>query len=204
MDVLFAFGFGYYFYHWKSSIRRNKAFLCAIATSLGFANLLVYNWRVYREPHLMPGALVSLTNSYMKVYLVADMCSMICRSICCGEAVRKDMVFHHSLTITAFVFKNNLGMAFTPCAEIISIWEFWLPREPVEHHLHFRMVSISSVRLFVWISLLGMLWTAKTMTSWSDRCFCVVVPCFMLPLDAYWYLECKRKLRAAFVSSHNK
>ena len=190
-DCCLGLFFSFYFYHWKSSIPRNKSFLCFIATGLGFMNLVVYNRKIYTEPqisHYGKGNLVDFTNSYMKMYLISDLMSMFLT-----KTIRKDMLIHHSLTITAFICKNNLGMAFTPCAEMISMWEYCLPSSS-KWQLKMRMVSISTVRLFVWVSLIVMLKTATEMTHWSDHCFCIVVPMFMIPMDIFWFMKCMKKL----------
>ena len=193
LDLPFGALFALYFWRWNSAVPANKAFLCLLATGLGVASVAAHGPRALLEdPVRTSGALIPATNAFMRTYFIADLAGMLLRA---GHTKpRGDMIAHHLLCLAAYTTTaDHLAMAFVASAEIISVWEFVLPRASRATHLRMRMLSIVPVRLGIWLTLLAMLRCPRL--ARVDFFFCVAVPAAMLPLDVFWFRACRARLQ---------
>ncbi len=156
-----------------------KAYICMTLTIMSFITCVINRKIVFTQPQLS-GVGVAITNDLLRSYFVIDTIYHIYKN---RWNSRKDLLFHHIIIIIPFVIiPKAVGITFPIMAEIYSTGAIF-KLNPVQD-LKYRAFMISTVRLFIWISLFRM-----SLIEGQDFVYVIferTVSIGMLSLDAYW------------------
>jgi hypothetical protein len=160
-----------------------KGFLCFIPTILSLLCFL-YNLDAFYNINISPNAtdlvLVRTVNDYMMTYLAVD---LFRNFYLYGVKIRPDILIHHIICETAYLYYDNFGMACIAMAEIISIWPMIFDQKDLRLN-YYRKLSIYPIRFFLWVNAIHAFLYLQTPMIQT-----LVIPSTMLCLDFYWYLK---------------
>jgi hypothetical protein len=100
--------FSQFFNYTELNTKKRKSVFCFIATLLsGLTTYSHYDILFLGAPNVTSN-IIDLTNSYMRMYLLTDLVSVLRDTI-----IRKDMVFHHILML--YFFTNDFNVYRPVC-----------------------------------------------------------------------------------------
>lgn len=164
-----------------------KACICMTLTLMSMTTCYINRDIVFTEPHLS-GPMVCFTNDMLRTYFVIDTIYHLWKF---KWEFRKDLIFHHLIIVIPFFVRPTIiAITFPIMAEIYSTGALFnlSPR----NDLKYRAVMITTIRLFVWISLFRM--SLLDNQDMINIGFQRTVSIGMLSLNAYWLKLIVQKL----------
>ena len=180
-----------YFHYIELNTKIRKSVFCFVATLLSGATTYSHYDILFLGAPNVTSNIIDLTNSYMRMYLLTDLVSVLRDKI-----IRKDMVFHHILMLYFFTNDFKVYTAYYTMGEILSIWYLFTDNEKLICLL--RLLSIFPIR-FINMFLSTFYFLRYTDLS-QHEINGMLLLIIMLPLDMWWfygnykrYVELKNK-----------
>jgi hypothetical protein len=170
-----------------------KAYICMTLTIMSFITCIINREIVLTQPYLS-GVGVLLTNNLLRSYFVIDTIYHIYKN---RWNSRKDLLFHHIITLIPFLFiPKCIGITFPIMSEIYSTGAIF--KLNPNQDLKYRAFMILTVRLFIWTTLFRMSFIDGQ--EFIHIFFEKIVSIGMVCLDAYWLKLIYNKMKNTSMS----